>query len=535
MTRKNSQDVLDCLVQKCKVASSKVQSQKTVIREYEKIADISSAAEAINSRRDQLLKEIGRLADIGAKALAESTKKILALEVQNRSLAEENTRLTSDFERLKLEYRRQIGVLPKAMNSKGSEKNGDDYSSNDENNTAASAENESPKPKKRGAPKGHRGNTRTIPTKIDIHREESLPSQCQCGCNKLLPTDQTDSKYIEDILPVCRQTTKIDYPRGRCSKCGTMVHHKDAIYGPPVSIGPNLSAHLVLLRQMGVTYRKLSHFSTETLGIPLSPSGVLGVVSKSAEILRTTNQEIFSAVRKQSVLNADETGWPVANKTGYIWGFFNNTLAYFHADKSRGAKVPKAILGEDFKGTVLCDFYASYNFLKKKQRCWIHLLRDIENERKVLPGSASLKKLETLAWNLVNRGVEISKLDFSEQKDKGIAWFNSELQKISRMKLPAGKATTLAKRIAKHDKDLARYLEESGVEYHNNRAERQLRPLVVARKNSYGSNTKMGAERNCILYSVIETCRLNKIRPVDWLKQALAKPHGVPPSPFLPK
>lgn len=535
MTRKSSQDVLACLVQEYKVASSKVQSQKTVIREYEKIGDISSAAEAINNRRGQLLKELGHLADIGAKALAESTKKIISLEVRNRALAEENTRLTSDLERLKLEYRRQIGVLPKAMNSKEIKKSGDVCSGNDQNNMTASAINEIPKYKKRGAPKGHRGNTRAIPTKIDILREESLPSKCDCGCNKLLSTDQTDSKYIEDILPVCVQTTKIEYPRGRCSKCGSLVRHKEAEYGPPVSIGPNLSAHLVMLRQMGVTYRKLSHFSTETLGIPLSPSGVLGVVSRSAESLRPTNEEIFSAVRKQAVLNADETGWPIANKSGYIWGFFNNNLAYFHADKSRGAKVPKAILGEDFRGTVLCDFYASYNFLKKKQRCWIHLLRDIENERKVLPGSASLKKFETRVWNLVNRGIEISKLDLSQQKEKGITWFSKELKKISRMKLPDGKATTLAKRIAKHDEDLARYLEESGVEYHNNRAERQLRPLVVARKNSYGSNTQTGAERNCILYSVIETCRLNKIRPVDWLKQVLAQNHDAPPSPFRSK
>jgi len=153
----------------------------------------------------------------------------------------------------------------------------------------------------------------------------------------------------------------------------------------------------------------------------------------------------------------------------------------------------------------------------------------------VLPGSASLEKFETRAWNLVNRGVEISKLEHSQQKTKEISWFGRELLKISRMKLPDGKAKTLAKRIAKHDKDLTRYLEEPGVEYHNNRAERQLRPLVVARKNSYGSNTLLGAERNCIIYSVIETCRLNQIRPVDWLKQVLAQPHGVPPSPFLAK
>ena len=155
---------------------------------------------------------------------------------------------------------------------------------------------------------------------------------------------------------------------------------------------------------MGVTYRKLSYFCTETLGIPLSPSGVLGVINRSAEI-RPVNEEIFSAVRSQSVLNADETGWPIANKSAYIWGFFNTDLAYFHADKSRGAKVSKAILGEDFKGTVLYDFYATYTFLEKKQRCWIHLLRDIGNERKVLPRSVSLEKFETRAWNLVKKGV----------------------------------------------------------------------------------------------------------------------------------
>ena len=100
------------------------------------------------------------------------------------------------------------------------------------------------------------------------------------------------------------------------------------------------------------------------------------------------------------------------------------------------------------------------------------------------------------------------------------------------MKLPEGKPTTLAKRISKHHKDLIRYLTEPGVEYHNNRAERQLRPLVVARKNSYGSNTHLGAERNCIINTVIETCRLNNIKPVDWLKKAFTSIDNILPSPF---
>jgi hypothetical protein len=532
VTNKNSQkprdvDLLDALLQTYEDASAKVQSHKTVIKAYGNIIDISGVSEIVSVKHGHLLMALEQLASAGEKALTECITTIKKLEGLNRDLIEGNGRISSDFERLKLEFQRQIGVLPKAMRS--NQEKGQQEQDPSNNNIDHDATEKSAKAKKRGAPKGHRGNTRKIPSKIDAKQSES-PSHCNCGCVEIIATDQYDTKYVEDILPVCSHVTKVEYQRGFCARCGTLVRHKDAIHGPPVSIGPNLSAHLVMLRQMGVTYRKLAYFCTETLGIPLSPAGVLGVVTRSAEILRPANKEIFSALREQTVLNADETGWPVANKSAYVWGFFNKSLAYFHADKSRGSKVPKAILGENFKGTVLCDFYAAYNFLQKKQRCWIHLLRDIENERKVLPGSASLEKFETRAWDLVEKGIEISKLEDSSQKTKGIIRFDKELLSISKMKLPDGKASTLAKRIAKHYQDLARFLVEPGVEYHNNRAERQLRPLVIARKNSYGSNTSMGAERNCIINSVVETCRLNNIRPIDWLKQVFVAPNNVPPS-----
>lgn len=537
MTRKNRQDsknvdLLDALLQKYEDASAKVQSHRTVIKAYENIPDISVVTEIVSARQSHILIALDQLANAGEKVVTECTIKIQKLEESNRELLEENNRICSDFERLKFEFQRQIGVLPKAMqsNHKGKEKG-----QNEQDSTKNNPADEKPSTiRKRGAPKGHRGNTRTVPDKIDAQISEP-PAKCNCGCCEVVATDQCDTKYIEDILPVCSHVTKIEYQRGFCTRCGTLVRHKNAINGPPISIGPNLSAHLVMLRQMGITYRKLAYFCTETLGIPLSPSGALGIVNRSADMLRPANQEIFSALREQTVINADETGWPVANKSAYVWVFFNTSLAYFHADKSRGSKVPKAILGEHFKGTVVCDFYAAYNFLQKKQRCWIHLLRDIENERKVLPGSTSLEKFETRAWDLVNKGIEISKLEDSTQKAKKIIRFDKALLSISKMKLPDGKASTLAKRIAKHYQDLARFLTEPGVEYHNNRAERQLRPLVVARKNSYGSNTSVGAERNCIINSVVETCRLNNIRPIDWLKQVFIVPKGVSPSLFLKK
>ena len=296
MTVKNNQDskdvdLLDALLQKYEDASAKVQSHRTVIKAYENIPDISAATEFVSARQSQLLIALDQLASAGGKVLAECTVKIQKLEGLNRDLLEENSRICSDFERLKLEFQRQIGVLPKAMQSNHKEKGQDEEDSSNNNSLHGTAE-KNPKAKKRGAPKGHRGNTRTVPAKIDAQVSEA-PSKCNCGCCEVIATGQYDTKYIEDILPVCSHVTKIEYQRGLCTRCGTLVRHKDAIHGPPVSIGPNLSAHLVMLRQMGVTYRKLAYFCTETLGIPLSPSGALGVVNRSADMLRPAKTKKF--------------------------------------------------------------------------------------------------------------------------------------------------------------------------------------------------------------------------------------------------
>lgn len=68
-------------------------------------------------------------------------------------------------------------------------------------------------------------------------------------------------KYIEDIPPVSRKVTLLEYRRGICAKCGKELRHGEAA-GPAVEIGGNLAAHLAMLRQAGL---RLSSFCTETL------------------------------------------------------------------------------------------------------------------------------------------------------------------------------------------------------------------------------------------------------------------------------
>ena len=65
----------------------------------------------------------------------------------------------------------------------------------------------------------------------------------------------------------------------------------------------------------------------------------------------------------------------------------------------------------------------------------------------------------------------------------------------------------LAKRLRRHKDELFTFLEVEGVDWHNNEAERALRPMVVARKNSYGSRTIEGARDRAVLMSVSDSAR----------------------------
>lgn len=459
--------------------------------------------------------------------IREKEKFILSLKTIRRILVElhrydreelgrlrnENEELRSKNRKLLIELRDSLGV-----NSVLKDKNGQETDPAQVQRGSLPEKTVRP----RGAPKGHRGNTRSIPGKWDEKIEVLPPGVCECGCTQIFENGRRDKKYIEDIPPVSRKVTLVEYRRGVCVKCGREIIHPEAS-GPAVEIGGNLSAHLAMLRQAGVSYRKLSAFCTETLGIPLSPSGVYGVVNRLTDKKMPLYDTIGNVLHKQEILHGDETGWKIRGKQWYVWIFCNPSTVFYHAEDSRASKVIREILGEDFEGTLVCDFYAAYNFLPKTQRCLVHLMRDVKKEREVLPGSVQLEQFEERLWNFIENGESVSHLPLGLEKANATMLLEKALTAISRMDVPKGRPETLRKRIVKFHGEIFRFVNTPGVEWHNNRAERHLRPLVVSRKMSFGSDTPEGARKTCALHSIVETCRLHNIRPVELLRENMMK------------
>lgn len=456
------------------------------------------------------------------------------LNKENERLNQTNEQLSKKNERLKLQLGKILGKVRKKQNSN---QNQDSECGEGEDSAQSPSKGNNSNPgdkekKKRGAPKGHIGKTRPIPDKVDRVEIIPPPGVCpQCGQSHIIRTSAFISKYIEDIPPLVKQVVEKRYSEGICSHCHTSVIHANALQGPPVTIGPNLTAALTMMRQqLGATYRKLSRFSSEVLQIPLSPSGVLGIINRMSDKLEPLYKAIEASLPDEDVLHGDETGWNMDGANWNLWCFCNRRMVYFHLSPSRGAKVPKSILGENYQGILHADFYAAYDFVKKTQRCFIHLQRDIYEELAVSPEDTVLYQVKEGIDSIIKQAKRIRKLPQAllslsqREKEKVKKEMNDILVGLIQLDSPNQKTEAFLNRIFKHRQNLLRFLDHHEAEFHNNRAERAIRPAVISRKISFGNRTPQGAYLYSILTSVIETYRLKNKDINKFLKQVYHSP-----------
>ena len=444
--------------------------------------------------------------------IVDQNRTIRGLKKENKKLNDKIKDLEDDVKRLKNQLLTALGI--KSFSSSNTQKNKEQK------------QEKSKGKRKRGAPKGHIGRTRPIPDSVD-KVEEVLPSKrCPvCNSSHILISDEYISKYIEDILPITKFIEEIKYRWGHCKQCSHKFINQKAYEGPPVKIGDSLISTLAIMRQqMGISYRKLSKLSTDFCNIPLTPSGVLGIINRVSQKLEPIYNGIEASLRQMPVLWGDETGWKMDGKRWYMWCFCNKNIVYYCAKNSRGSKVPKALLGIDYEGILHADFYASYNFLPQTQRCLVHFLRSINEELEISQENKDLLKLKTGLKNIIKKGNEIKYLPDSSKKSKLRQKLEKDLISLTDLKSNHKKVKTFIKRIIRYQENLLRFVDNPEVDYHNNWAEQILRWVVIFRKLSFGNRTVRGARNFSVLASVLETLRLQGKNQQDFILAVLKTP-----------
>ena len=84
-------------------------------------------------------------------------------------------------------------------------------------------------------------------------------------------------------------------------------------------------------------------------------------------------------------------------------------------------------------------------------------------------------------------------------------------------------AARLTKRLRRHQNDLFTFLDQPGVPFDNNHAERSIRPAVIIRKNSYGNRSEQGADTQAVLMSIFRTLKQRGYDPIQTVTEAISK------------
>jgi len=276
-----------------------------------------------------------------------------------------------------------------------------------------------------------------------------------------------------------------------------------------------------------VPVRMIRRLLRELVGLEISEGEVVGLLEGARRAGQECLQQLLEAVRGSPAVCADETGWREDGRNGYLWGFFTPTVRWFEYRESRGGQVPQEVLGEQFAGTVTCDFYSGYHRLGVLQRCWVHLLRDAQELAQLNADRPEVGALGALYQQAKAFSLACGELHPSERvRHRQRRRCERLAAQLARPYVgdPDAPQRTLAQRIMKHRHELFVFVSHPEVAGDNNLAERSLRPAVIARKISGGTRSPKGSDTRMGLMSLLGTWTAQGKPLLESLTQTLLSP-----------
>ena len=279
-----------------------------------------------------------------------------------------------------------------------------------------------------------------------------------------------------------------------------------------------MAAAHVLHYGVGVPVRKVPAVLRALTGVEVSQGAIsqdalrraTGAVGEAYHKLRTS-------VGVSRLVHTDDTGWRVGGEPAFLMAFETDEATVYQVRARHRNEEVREVVPSDYGGVMVTDRGRSYDAQAlagvKQQKCLAHVLRSISEvvQTKTGRGRSFGKRLKGLLreamelWRAYHRG---------EASDFGVR--AERLKREVRYHLrdrPMADADNyrLQNELGWHDDrgSLLRFLDDPSIEPTNNRAERALRPAVIARKVSHCSKSVEGADTFSAFTSVIRTLGRN--------------------------
>jgi len=371
-----------------------------------------------------------------------------------------------------------------------------------------------------GAQKGHPGHGRKSIDPAHAAQTIEIPLEQRCPqCGGALKDKGWRQRSVLEIPPPHPQPILYRLQKGFCPSCRRAVQGQAPGVLPKALFGNQLTARVLAMHYLhGTPMGRISDQLTLEIG------SLIEMLHRMARLFKAVLPPLIEQYRHAPVRHADETGWRTDGKNGYAWLYCTPTLSLFLFRSTRSATVPKEVLGEKpLAGVLVVDRYNGYNRVPcKLQYCYAHLLREVEDLEKEFPDHAEITAFTATLIPLLSSAMHLRSQDLSDshyyQQAKKL-----QQQIVSACQQPAQHLgiRRIQDIFCDHSERLYHWAFDRRVPADNNRCERELRPTVIARKVSFGSQSEEGAKTREILMSVLHTLKKRHPQPEQHLKSVL--------------
>jgi transposase len=399
-----------------------------------------------------------------------------------------------------------------------------------------------PRGRKRGGQPGHQGQTRAFVPLEDVDTVVPVkPQQCP-RCQHPLEGDdpQPYRHQVTELPPITPVVTEYQLHRLGCPACGTSTRAPLPLGVPTGGFGPRVQAMVALCTgAYRLSKRTTQEGMADLFGLPMSLGTIPHLEQATAQAVAAPVAAAQAYIRTQPGVHLDETGWREGRVRAWLWGAVTTWGTVFVVRLSRGAKVAQELLGEQFCGILVTDRWSAYTWYPRRWRqvCWAHLLRDIEAMSERGEGSQEIgEALREQARQMFHQWHQVRDGTLTH------AQFRLLMRPIRRAVarwLKAGQTCGVAKTegvcraVLQVYDALWTFVRVEGVEPTNNAAERAIRPGVLWRKGSFGTQSSSGSRFVEAMMTVVTTLKQQHRHVLTYMTDACQAAYTGLPAPSL--
>ncbi|MEO6887821.1 MAG: IS66 family transposase, partial [Ktedonobacteraceae bacterium] len=401
------------------------------------------------------------------------------------------------------------------------------------------------KKRNRGSKKGYQGQRKVRPkaTKV-VH----VPTRETCPYDKepLLPSEKLSKRVIIDLITtkngIRKTITEYVGIHGYCAKCYKTYAPPDLKkYTSNQIYGYRLQAWLVYQRvALRMPYKAIAELMAEQFHEIIPMSYTVLAVRKLSVLYAEAEQGIIQRLLASPFLHADETPININGSTQYVWTFTTDTHVIFKLSKTREAITAQEFL-KDYHGILISDFFSGYDAIScTQQKCWVHLIRDLNDDLWHHPFDSEYEAFVSEVRNLIIPIMEavqkygLKKRHLQKFKQQVNVFYDrviTEKHYTSELIIP------YQKRFVRYRESLFTFIEHDGIPWHNNTAERALRHIGRQQVISM-SFREVSMHEYLRLLSIRQTCRfqeksffqflLSREKDIDQFKKSRSIKRSIP-------